>query len=96
MEENKFEWDENKNSSNFDKHKIDFEFASKVFADDKRIEWEDARNDYGEIRFITIGKIINAIVTVVYTMRNKIIRIISARPSKKQERDLYNNQKLIK
>jgi len=92
MEENKFEWDKNKNSLNFDKHKIYFDFASKVFSDNKRIEWEDDRNYYGEIRFITIGKIINAIITVVYTMRDNIIRIISARPSKKQERDLYNNQ----
>lgn len=92
MEENKFECDETKNKSNLDKHGVDFDFASKVFADDKRIEWEDDRNDYGEIRFITIGKIINSIITVVYTMRYKIILIISSRPSKKQERDLYNNQ----
>jgi len=38
MDENKFEWDETKNSSNKDKHKMDFDFASKVFSDNKRIE----------------------------------------------------------
>jgi len=92
MEENKFEWDETKNSSNIDKHKIDFDFASRVFSDNRRIEWEDDRTDYGEIRFVTIGKIMNALITVVYTMRDKIIRIISARPAKINERDLYNNQ----
>jgi uncharacterized DUF497 family protein len=92
MDEDKFECNETKNLSNFDKHKIDFDFASNVFSDNKRIEWEDDRNDYGEIRFISIGKIVNAIITVVYTMRNNKIRIISARPAKKQERDLYNNQ----
>ena len=85
-----FEWDKNKNNSNTDKHKIDFDFASKVFGDDQRIEWEDKRKDYSEKRFVTIGKIINTFVTVVYTMRGKIIRIISARKAKKQERDLYN------
>ncbi len=87
-----FEWDENKNDSNKAKHKIDFNFASKVFNDKNRINWEDKRIDYDEQRFITIGKIINAIVTVVYTMRGEIIRIISARTAKKQERDLYNQK----
>ena len=34
----KFEWDENKNISNIKKHGIDFDFASKIFDDNKRIE----------------------------------------------------------
>jgi uncharacterized DUF497 family protein len=92
MKENKFIWDESKNSSNFEKHKIDFHFASKIFFDNKRIEWENNRNDYGEIRFITIGKILNVIITVVYTLRNNTIRMISARTAKKQEKNLYNSQ----
>ncbi len=92
MEENKFEWDAAKDLSNSEKHKIDFDFARKVFTDNERIEWEDARIDYGEQRFIMVGKVLNSIITVVYTMRNHSIRIISARPSKRQERDLYNNQ----
>ncbi len=87
-----FEWDENKNQKNLEKHGMDFEFASKVFEDEKRLEWEDVRVDYEEQRFITIGKVISAIITVVYTMRNTIYRIISSRPSKKYERDLYNNK----
>ncbi len=87
-----FEWDENKNSLNTEKHKIDFDFASKIFNDIKRIEWEDERAIYNEQRFITIGKTANAIITVVYTIRNTVTRIISARTAKKQERTLYNNQ----
>ena len=86
-----FEWDEIKNISNCEKHKLDFKFASKIFADTYRIEWEDERIEYGEQRFITIGKIGNVILVVVYTLRNNIIRIISARPAKKQERSLYND-----
>ena len=46
-----FEWDENKNSLNTEKHKIDFDFASKIFNDIKRIEWEDERAIYNYIRF---------------------------------------------
>ena len=87
-----FEWDENKNSLNSEKHKIDFDFTSKIFNDIKRIEWEDERAIYHEQRFITIGTAANAIITVVYTIRNTVTRIISARTAKRQERNLYNNQ----
>ena len=59
-----FEWDENKNQLNKGKHCIDFDDAKAVFDDPNRIETKDTRNDYGEKRFITIGKVANAILTV--------------------------------
>jgi len=86
-----FEWDSNKNSSNKEKHGIDFDHAKNIFEDDKRIKFRDNRKDYGEERWITIGIVLDAILTVVYTLRNTVIRIISARPSNKDERDIYNN-----
>ncbi len=52
-----FDWDENKNNSNKEKHGISFEEAKGVFNDDQRITYEDSRNDYGEVRFIMIGYI---------------------------------------
>jgi len=87
-----FEWDENKNSGNKEKHSIDFNYAKKIFEDENRIKYRDTRKDYGEERWITIGAIFDAILTVVYTIREKAIRLISARPSNKNERDIYNNQ----
>jgi len=87
-----FEWDNNKNSSNKEKHGLDFNQAKKIFEDKKRIKFRDNRKDYGEERWITIGQVLDAILTVVYTFREAIIRIISARPSNKNERDTYNNQ----
>jgi len=90
MDSYKFEWDEAKNLSNINKHKLDFDFASKIFTDNHRIEWEDESLDYGEIRFITIGKVFSSVLTVVYTLRGDSFRIISACPSKKYEREIYN------
>ena len=58
----------------------------------KNISNKDKRKNYSEQRFIAIGKIVNSIITVVFTLRDGSIRIISARPAKKQERNLYNNQ----
>ena len=61
-----------------------------MFNDINRIDFPDNRKDYGEERRITIGKIFELLHTVVYTFREGIIRLISARRSKKNERELYN------
>ena len=42
--------------------------------------------DYGEIRKISIGKIDSHICVVVYTEREDVIRIISARKANQRER----------
>lgn len=54
------------------------------------IEIIDDRFDYGEIRYIGIGKNNqNYIITLVYTKRQSKTRIISARTAKKKERKTY-------
>jgi len=63
-----------------------------IFKDKNRIETEDTRKEYGEKRFITIGMVFNAIIVVVFTIRTKIIRIISARVADKSERKDYISQ----
>ncbi len=85
-----FEWDENKNSSNKEKHGIDFNDAKKLFEDKKRTTSPDLRKIYGEDRWVTIGKILDIIIVVVYTIRDDSYRIISARYAKKKERKTYN------
>ncbi|OQX97250.1 MAG: hypothetical protein B6I20_13055 [Bacteroidetes bacterium 4572_117] len=85
-----FEWDKNKNDSNIEKHGIDFNDAKNVFNDDKRKISPDLRSNYGEDRWITIGKVVDTIMVVIYTIRNKAYRLISARYAKKKERDRYN------
>jgi len=86
-----FEWDENKNASNYKKHGISFEEAKEAFKDENRKEYKDNRKDYGEIRYILIGAILKGIVTIAYTIRGFSYRIISARPAKRKERNKYNN-----
>lgn len=89
-----FEWDDHKNKSNQDKHKIAFEDAADVFNDKDRLEFESDKN--GETRYLTIGKAFQAIISVVYTTRNLIIRIISARRASQDERRDYLSNKLNK
>ncbi len=88
-----FEWDENKNQSNKKKHGISFDEAKMAFLDDDMITKEDLRKDYGETRYIGIGKVAEIIIIVVYTMRKTIIRLISARKANKKEKQIYYERK---
>ena len=85
-----FEWDSAKARANERKHSVSFEEAASVFSGPciRRI---DSRRDYGETRFIELGRDSNGVVlNVVYTWRGESIRIISAWKASKYERQTYN------
>jgi uncharacterized DUF497 family protein len=73
-----FEWDENKNLINTDKHGVSFETAQEAFFDFKRIIIPDKKHSQKERRFYCIGRVEGAIITVRYTKRNGKIRIFGA------------------
>ena len=78
-----FEWNEAKNLKNIAKHDISFPEAKLLFLL-PNVLIESTRN--GEERYILVAQISpNKFVSVVFTPRNDIIRIISARVSKKKE-----------
>lgn len=84
-----FEWDENKNKINIQKHSVSFQEAILIF-NGAVLTFEDKRKDYSEKREISIGQIKNVLVVViVHTKRKDKIRIISARLANKRERILY-------
>ena len=91
-EENIFEWDKNKNRANQNKHEVSFEYATSAFDDKHNVTILSSDINTNEKRWLIISKIIDAFISVVYTMRSKIIRIITARPSSRKERKLYNKQ----
>jgi uncharacterized DUF497 family protein len=84
-----FEWDEDKNRANIQKHKIDFADIPAIFNGPMLVEL-DEREDYGEERWIGIGFLRDIVVVVVFTERRQdTIRIISARKASKHERKRY-------
>jgi uncharacterized DUF497 family protein len=85
-----FEWDERKANENFRKHAVTFEMARDVFNDPFAIERLDDREEYGEDRFIIIGGVEGRLLFVVYTVRNQVIRIISARGAEPYEQRQYH------
>ena len=84
-----YEWDPRKNKINIQKHHLSFEEAKNIF-NSPTITGIDNRKNYGETRFISIGTLGHkAIVLVVYTRRNQVSRLISARIANKKERRFY-------
>ncbi len=86
-----FEWDEEKNKANVTKHGIAFEEAALIFRGITLTEM-DVRQDYGEMREISIGSLPQQVVMVViHTDRSGVTRIISARSANRAERRKYND-----
>jgi len=87
-----FEWDSRKAESNERKHGVPFAFAARVFLDERRLERADRSEDYDEDRWITLGLVDEFEIVVAYTMRDEVIRIISARKADRYEREEYWNR----
>ncbi len=93
MEALEFEWDEEKASSNHDKHGIAFEDAALIFRDSRRVVREDTREDYGEKRYQTIGRAGALVLFVAYTIRRARYRLITARRASSEEREAYHGDR---
>ncbi len=85
-----FEWDDKKSQVNLSMHGIDFTTAKRLWNDENRIEVEADFPD--ENRKILIGKTKGKNWTAIFTHRNKRIRIISVRRSRKKEINLYEQE----
>lgn len=87
-----FDWDPAKNAENIRKHGIRFEDAQKIF-DGPVLTRIDNRNNYGEVREISLG-LFNGLVmlTVVHTDREGVTRLISARKASREERKYYEKE----
>jgi uncharacterized DUF497 family protein len=90
MKDDAFEWDEAKAADNYRNHGIAFDLAKRVFADPFAIDRLDDREDYGEDRFVILGMVDGRLLIVAYTIRNDIIRIISARGAEPHENRQYH------
>ena len=78
MKKTKFEWDENKNATNKEKHNVSFEKAQHAFADVKRVIAEDIDHSSDEKRYFCFGEVDGGVLTVRFTYRENIIRIFGA------------------
>lgn len=80
-----FEWDEAKSEACFRERGFDFAYAARAFFDPDRLIQADTRRSYGEERYQLLGKIEQRLFVVVYTPRDDVLRIISARKANQRE-----------
>jgi uncharacterized protein len=88
-----FEWNEDKNRTNLQKHGIAFEDVLSVFASREALTLEDRRRDYGEPSYIVLCPIEVVLLHVMYTVRGGSIRLISARRASRREQRDYERRK---
>lgn len=91
MKKTYFEWDEDKDQENQNKHTVSFSLAQQAFLDPHRIIVEDEEHSTEEDRYYCIGRVGEGIMTVRFTYRGNIIRIYGAGYWRKG-RKLYEDQ----
>ncbi len=83
-----FEWDEEKAASNFTKHGVRFETASKVFADENKLIRYDEEHP-SEERYDVLGRVGKVLFVVCTFKRGNTVHIISARCATEPEKARY-------
>jgi uncharacterized DUF497 family protein len=89
-----FDWDEDKDAENQAKHGVSFFLAQRAFLDPKRIIMKDMIHSHAEERYYCIGRVEDGIMTVRFTYRESLIRIIGAGYWRKG-RKIYEKQNRI-
>lgn len=78
------EFDSAKRDATLSERGLDFADAARVFAGPV-LTWPDVRKPYGEDRFITVGRLDQRLVVIVWTPRGTARRIISMRKANERE-----------
>jgi uncharacterized protein len=74
----RFDWDPAKDRTNRLKHGVDFATAQVAFADHSRVIAEDTAHSSREKRYFCFGQVGAGVLTVRFTYRAGVIRIIGA------------------
>ncbi|MFZ1910591.1 MAG: BrnT family toxin [Burkholderiales bacterium] len=78
MAKARFDWDPRKDRANRKKHGVAFSMAQIAFADTRRVIAEDQTHSTSEQRYFCFGWVDGGVLTVRFTYRDKVIRIIGA------------------
>ena len=85
-----FEWDEGNIHKNEKKHGLKWTTIEEVFFNEPLLIVEDFKHSLDECRCVALGQNnFGDLLTVIFTIRVKHIRVISARAMSKKERIIY-------
>ena len=92
-----FDWDQANLSKSYFKHGVTPKETEEIFVDSKLLVIPDIKHSISEDRFIAVGRTLDKkTLFVVFTMRGKKIRVISARRMHKKEVKKYEKIKVKK
>jgi uncharacterized DUF497 family protein len=94
MAKSRFEWDAGKDRANQAKHGVTFEVARRAFLDSHRVILEDLKHSAQEPRYYCLGRVDGGILTVRFTWRAGIIRLIGA-GYWRQGKEIYEKENQI-
>ena len=86
-----FEWDEQNTAKNWLKHRVSPLESEQIFFNRPFVVAGDKKHSDKEKRFYALGQT-NAgrMLFVVFTVRSRLIRVISARDMSRKEREVYH------
>ncbi len=85
-----FDWDDGNLLKNWEKHGVSASECEQVFFNHPLVISQDVGHSSYETRFYTLGKSDSGKhLFIVFTVRNDLIRIISARDMNRKEREAY-------
>ena len=88
-----FEWDEGNFGKNEPKHGVTDREAEEIFFNKPLLIGRSPKGA-PEVRYAALGKTYGSrFLAVVFTVRSRRIRVISARPMSRKERKLYEEEK---
>jgi len=88
-----FNWDEGNIDKNWLKHKVSSAECEQVFFNRPLVIQDDIIHSRTEKRFYALGQTDSKrTLFIVFTARNNLIRVISARDMSRKERKIYKNE----
>jgi uncharacterized DUF497 family protein len=85
-----FDWDDDNADKNWERHQLTPEEAEDVFFHEPVVVQSDVHHSKNEKRYYTLGQTgAGRRLFVVFTVRRKLIRVISARDMNRNEAGIY-------
>jgi uncharacterized DUF497 family protein len=85
-----FEWDSFNCDKNWNKHQVNQFECEQIFFNLPLLNYCDTKHSVSEIRYFVLGKTdLARKLFLVFTIRENLIRVISARDMSKKERAIY-------
>lgn len=85
-----FDWDEANVLKNWERHQVAAEEAEDIFFNLPLVMGRDVRHSAEEKRYYALGKTARGrMLFVVFTVRRRLIRVISVRDMNRNEKEIY-------